>query len=322
MEEKNIENEIIKNNLEKVSQARLNKKEGFFTDSPLSNYNSFCPGLYNSIQDMVQETIAKKGNCKILEIGCGEGNAANQIKQMFGNKISYDALDIIEPKHKNSMNWLNENIDSFKPDSKYDIIFSVNGLIYGYDDIKNYFKFANALNKDGKIFFNFDGWTNAAMIEKKSKFSNFMQDGFLSSLNESKMHSFCQNFSGRHVYYGERENLDDLNQEAVLKRKNELDESRKISYVKRFKEPEIWIASREEIKDGISKSVLESVTDFESKNGKINDNDLDFGLTRDRLPQWLAEDSFWFDYCHLKMPVELNLYIILKDYLIKNGERK
>src|SRR4030042_2695557 len=109
------------------------------------------------------------------------------------------------------MLWINEDIDNFKPKSKYDLIFSVNGIIYGYDDFSNYFKFANALEKQGKFFFNFDGCTNPIHVEKKTVFNIFMWNSFLGSLYDSGMYSFCQNFNGRRVYYGERSNEKDLN---------------------------------------------------------------------------------------------------------------
>jgi len=297
--------EIINENIKKIKEAENYDEDGYYRASSLENNNSFCPYPYKSITEMVGEIADRKGKTKILEIGCGEGVAAKKIIDIFGKRVEYSAIDLVEPKYKDNLNWINEDIDSFDPKSKYDLIFSINGIVYGYDDEKNYFKFANALEKEGKFFFNFDGGTNPIGVEKKNLFNGFIEGKFLSGLYELGMHSFCMNFSGRHAYYGERNNENDISLEKVEEKKKEFPRH-KLSYVKKFKEPQKWIDTKDSDKE-IGKEVLDVISDFERKNGKLSDlieKDINSGLIK-----WLTMENdpnsgFFHDYLIWKIPIE------------------
>ena len=312
--------EIINENIRKIIKAGNHGCSGYNRDSPLENNSSFCPYPYKSITEIVGEITDRKGKAKILEIGCGEGITAKKIIDTFGRKVDYNAIDLVEPKYKDNLTWINEDIDNFKPQSKYDLIFSVNGIIYGYDDKDNYFKFANALEKEGKFFFNFDGCTNPIKIEKKTGFNSFMQSRFLSSLYDLGMHSFCQNFSGRHVYYGEKNNDNEINSDKVEEKKEEFPKDQ-WGYVKKFKEPQKWVDVNNREKE-IEKDVLDVISAFEKKNGKLSDL-IDMEIFNSGLVKWLStDDTFLYDYISMKTPIEFMVNGILKQRIEmypKNG---
>ncbi|MEK6816840.1 MAG: class I SAM-dependent methyltransferase, partial [Nanoarchaeota archaeon] len=139
-------------------------QKGYYRESSLEKYAIFSPSGYRGIQDLVDRVIRQKGSCRALELCCGDGYAGRQLLDMYGQRIDYTGVDVVQPSH--DVRWMNSSVDDFEPEGGYDLIISINGIIYGNNDLRNLFKYANALSRDGMITFNFDGRTNPLQAKK------------------------------------------------------------------------------------------------------------------------------------------------------------
>ncbi|MBS3056236.1 MAG: class I SAM-dependent methyltransferase [Candidatus Aenigmarchaeota archaeon] len=233
--------DVIESNIAKALEADRNGRKGYFIDSSLEKYKTFVTNPYNSYQDMVEEKLRQNGKCRVLEIGCGNGYAAHEIVEMFGNDVDYHVLNISEPDYRKGINWVEADMDRFISNSTYDIIFSANGIIYGHNDYLNFFKFANALGDHGLFVFNFD-WTNAIGVEKHNRFYDFMECQLLDALYASGMSGYCENAMGRRIYLGRKDTKRPLNPEKILNMARKLSHDKRSSYVSRFGEDQKWIS--------------------------------------------------------------------------------
>jgi len=260
-------------------------------NSSLERYDTFVPYPYESLEQMVAEIILEKGFCRVLEMGCGDGFAGTQIARMHPGKVQYNAISVTEPKHSEDINWIDCDVDTFQPDTEYDLIFSVQGVIYGYNDFRNYFKLANALSIGGKFWFNFDGRTNPINVEKANRFCDFLGKFFLDSLYESGMHSYCDSAGdAASIYYGERRTSKEIDPQHVLERARELEQENRSSYIPVFGGVQEWVSfADEECMSILTAAVKRQISQIESQNKyrPLTPKEED---ERERFVKWIADD--------------------------------
>lgn len=77
-------------------------------DHTLNLYNQFLENLgeKQSLEELVARILVRKKIVRILDIGCGNGNALAELKQLFGEKVYTLGIDLIPPDTK-------ENVDEF-----------------------------------------------------------------------------------------------------------------------------------------------------------------------------------------------------------------
>ncbi len=77
-------------------------------DHTLSLYNQFLENLgeKQTLEDLVARILVRKKTVRILDVGCGNGNALAELKQLFGEKVYTLGIDLIPPDTK-------ENVDEF-----------------------------------------------------------------------------------------------------------------------------------------------------------------------------------------------------------------
>jgi len=249
---------IIQENIKIVKLLEKKREHGYYRNLSLKSYNTFHPPPYPSLEAIIKEIIKAKGACAVLEIGCGIGRASSKLAKKLCICETYDGLDVIRPKYQD-FNWIEEDMDQFQPEKKYDFISSINGLVYGYNALRNYFKCANALSAGGKFLFNFDGMTNtnflgmAPVTKTQNSFYEIMNPGsdgryFLDSLCKHKMPSYLSNFLGRQLYFGCKTDSDPIDSVKVMNCADELREEQKTSFVKKFQGKQSWIYLANNIK--------------------------------------------------------------------------
>ncbi len=297
----------VKANIAKAISAESSGIDGYFRSLSLKDYETFCPTQYDSLSSVIDEIIARQGGCRILEIGMGEGAAAQEITVKYGDKVRYSGLDVVEPLHRKGVEWISEDMDSFQPDAKYDLIFSINGLIYGHNDAANLFKFANALSQNGKFMFNFDGCSGPLKTEKANKFSNFMRYQFLEALYEAGMHSYCENNGlGRWLFFGVRKNEHDLDHNKIIERAKYLESTGQFAYVKTFGKKQHWVNMgnwRSEIKKAVEEYVIKKNREFFLAADNILEE-----RERNGFVWWLADHQSTGHFI-LELNSPINIYV-------------
>jgi len=256
----------IESNLQKIKEfARKNEGNGYYVDSTLEEYRGFCPPQYASYEEIINEIYIRKRNCRILEIGPGTGRAAKKICKLFP-ETEYHAVSIDKPEF-NGMVWFDIDIDNFVPEYNYDLIFSVNGIHYGYDDKANFFKLINSLNLQGIITFNFQD--NCA-IKKASKFRKFMEFHFLDTLYDVGIHGFSPRYiifpRADGLYFGKK--TKELPAIGKIEEKvEEFKGQKKTSFVTSLGEPQIWIdlTNKQDYHQKIREALLSAVKEKELK---------------------------------------------------------
>jgi 2-polyprenyl-3-methyl-5-hydroxy-6-metoxy-1,4-benzoquinol methylase len=122
----------------------------------------------------------KSGN--ILEIGCGSGIDSRYLDSLGFNVYSIDISEFAikeAKKNKSSVFFEVGDINEFKTDKKFDIIYDRACLIYSKDNEKLFQNLSNMLNKNGHIIM-INGNTN-----RESKNSKRPPAWSLSSLEEA-----------------------------------------------------------------------------------------------------------------------------------------
>jgi hypothetical protein len=226
---------VIRNNEKKAILASAQEIKGYYRNLSLEHYDTFVPHPYSSFKELISFQLSNKKKCRILEICCGEAIAAKELKQCFGDHLEYHALDIVKPLDSSGIMFYKCGLDSFETSLTFDIIFSINGLIYGYDDKKNFFNYLKYLNKNGFFLFNFSGLTNPIEIDKKTEFYNFLSGYFLYSLHFLGFKNQLVDFGREYVFFGHLEN-NLLSKSNVLKLKKELEKEKKIFLRKNFED--------------------------------------------------------------------------------------
>jgi uncharacterized UPF0146 family protein len=257
-----VDQSILQSNVAIVKNHPETIEGRYFRNLSLDEYATFTPRDYRSLPLVIEEILKEKGVCKILEIGIGEAVAANEIKKLYGNQVQYCGLDIIEPKHRKAIEWINADFDTFNPRRGYDLIFSVNGLIYGYNDLANFFKYINALDENGRMFFNYDGLMNTLDVKKANRFHSFLDFSLLGTLYEAGMQGYCENRGGRRLYFGIRKNKEKLDPIEMIERADESNKKRGWSYIVHFGERIRW-TSQESWREEISLTIKDHITQRE-----------------------------------------------------------
>tara|TARA_Y100000034_G_scaffold125181_1_gene174400 strand:+ start:142 stop:1071 length:930 start_codon:yes stop_codon:yes gene_type:complete len=302
--------EDLKENQIKIKKADLEGFEGYYLNSSLTRYDTFAPSPYSSLVNLIIETLENTESKRVLEIGCGDGFAAHQIKEQIPD-ISYDVINATSPKPKEEIHWVGDDIDEFQSDLKYDVIFSINGLIHGYDDQTNFFKFANMLNKNGILTFNFDSITNPLELTKKSKFRDILGFYGLDALNEADFRSYCTNFGGRFVFLGKKISDTDLDEETIVTKSKELRQAKTTSYLVTPNGPQVWYTFTEKPLIEIENAIHNLILDYEERHGYRPRSNEEMH-ERQRIIEWIQNDSG--NAMEFKFPLSVILYERMKDH--------
>lgn len=77
-------------------------------DHSLELYDQFLANLGEKqpLEQLVHRVLRRKTPCRILDIGCGEGNALAKLKELYGERIHTAGIDLIPLTHK-------KNVDEF-----------------------------------------------------------------------------------------------------------------------------------------------------------------------------------------------------------------
>jgi SAM-dependent methyltransferase len=100
-------------------------------DNTLKEYNTFLQNLgeYTPLQKMTAEYVKQKGSCRVLDIGCGNGQALHELKQHVSSLVHTAGIDLL-PLHDKKM--LDEftcgNVHDVPLPSECDIILSFRAL--------------------------------------------------------------------------------------------------------------------------------------------------------------------------------------------------
>lgn len=64
----------------------------------LQKYNFFLKniGVEEKLEEMIAGIVKENGHAKILDIGCGDGGALKELKQVFGEKVIVCGVDALE----------------------------------------------------------------------------------------------------------------------------------------------------------------------------------------------------------------------------------
>ncbi|MBU0472338.1 MAG: class I SAM-dependent methyltransferase [Nanoarchaeota archaeon] len=321
-----MKNKIVKQNLKAIKKAE--KDKGYKIESKENNYNSFAPHPYASISDIIEEIVTEKGICRILELGPGKGEFASTMSKKFGESIDYEVVDFKKPKthkglrkllkHNKKIRWTKNDFDTFESKLEYDIILSINGLVYGCDDKKNLFKYINSLSKNGRLLFNFyhSNW-NDIIIEKNSTYREVLSLQFLDALNEQNMNSYIDKASFGSdiswIFYGIRQNDQPLNENSIKTRANELKSTRTTSYID-MDGSQKWI-SMKDIKtapvNNIRKAIQEEIKNLNNEERTI------LKQTKHYSDFILNEQEFVYSLIEYKIPVNLYVKKMIKTVINK-----
>ena len=119
-----IDQANVQANVAKIKSMPATIDGKYYRDLSLEDYATFTPWVYQSLTRIIDEILSEKTICRILEIGSGDGVAAQAIKERFGKQVEYTGLDVLPPVFKQSMQWIKSDFDNFKPQQKFDLIFS------------------------------------------------------------------------------------------------------------------------------------------------------------------------------------------------------
>ncbi len=97
-------------------------------------------------------------NQNILDIGCASGNFLHLLRQKFNNvslngfDISEELIEIAKNRNLDNSNFFVSDIESFKPQKKYDIIIA-SGVMSLFDDFTKLMeRWISWLNSKGKLY--------------------------------------------------------------------------------------------------------------------------------------------------------------------------
>jgi SAM-dependent methyltransferase len=74
-------------------------------DNSLREYNHFLRNLgeNNSLEKIAAEYITKNGSCRILDVGCGNGQALHELKQHVGSLVHTLGIDLLPLSDSNML---------------------------------------------------------------------------------------------------------------------------------------------------------------------------------------------------------------------------
>jgi trans-aconitate methyltransferase len=66
-------------------------------DHALNDYNTFLShlGETKTLPQLVEEVLARKKQCRVFDIGCGNGQALAELKMQFGKRVHVAGIDLI-----------------------------------------------------------------------------------------------------------------------------------------------------------------------------------------------------------------------------------
>src|SRR3989338_3730104 len=79
--------------------GRLTANGRYYRDSTLQTYNSFPLIVERDLSAVISGILSRKESCRILEVGCGDGVAAQEIRQTFGPGLEYSVVAPERPVH-------------------------------------------------------------------------------------------------------------------------------------------------------------------------------------------------------------------------------
>lgn len=139
------------------NSTTLNRKRGWITRRALADYSR---NLGLNLEHSIQSQIMKKGKCKILDIGCGQGHALADAKIKFGEKINTHGLKLKQKKESGMLSDLLTqsqidklhigSIENYIFKEKFDLIVSVAGINYTINAPLAVEKVCNALSLNGE----------------------------------------------------------------------------------------------------------------------------------------------------------------------------
>ncbi len=100
-------------------------------DNTLNEYNTFLRNLgeHSSLEKIAAEYVKRKGSCRILDIGCGNGQALHELKQHVSSLVHTIGIDLL-PLHDHRMldQFVQGNVHDVPLPSECDIIVSFRAL--------------------------------------------------------------------------------------------------------------------------------------------------------------------------------------------------
>ncbi|MBM3281913.1 MAG: class I SAM-dependent methyltransferase [Candidatus Diapherotrites archaeon] len=124
-------------------------------DNTLSEYNTFLKNLgeHTSLEKIAAEYVKRKGSCRILDIGCGNGQALHELKQHVSTLVHAIGIDLL-PLHDARVldEFIQGNVHDVPLPSECDIIVSFRALheIGSLEQLLP--RVTNALGKGGRAY--------------------------------------------------------------------------------------------------------------------------------------------------------------------------
>jgi len=95
----------------------------------LELYNTFLSnvGEKKTLQQLIDSIIKRKGKAVVLDLGCGNAGALNDLKKLYGARVSVKGIDLEKPEF-NIDEFVQGNFLEAKLPQKNDLVFSFRAL--------------------------------------------------------------------------------------------------------------------------------------------------------------------------------------------------
>lgn len=111
----------------------------------------------NTFQRYLQDTIARRGIIRIMDIGCGEGKFLAQLKKHYREKVFTAGIALSLPRYRQFIDELRIGMIEKKHFSgRFDVAMGVYSMEYAHDPRLFFERIYNSVRAGGRIFITFN----------------------------------------------------------------------------------------------------------------------------------------------------------------------
>ena len=145
-----------------------------------------------TIKALVETVLQKKKCARLLDLGCGSGQAMAELKKLFGEKVFCIGIDLVEPESNGfDLFLLGDAVEMGLP-ANIDLLFSFRALHEAGETEKVFQKICACLAEGGRAFLSVRLWF--AVGEEHKWHANMDEKGFsfLEKISREKKFRDCK----------------------------------------------------------------------------------------------------------------------------------